>query len=98
MEVLEDLLRSNMKKTFLIETCSDVNYDGMVVDISIDNQRIAMINYDRGIDQLEIEILLSTDQLSKCVVPLKDFLEILEKARDIATQCAKEDEELRKKE
>ena len=97
MEVLEDLLRSNMKKTFLIETCSDINYDGMVVDVSVDNRRIAMINYDKGIDQLEIEILLSTDQLSKCVFPLKDFLEILEKAKDIAIQCAKEDEENRNK-
>lgn len=31
----------------------------MVVDITFDNQRIAMINYDKGIDNLEIEILPS---------------------------------------
>lgn len=82
-----------MKKTFLIETCSDLNYEGMVVDITFDNQRIAMINYDKGIDNLEIEILPSGDEPSECVFPLKDFLEILEKAKEIAIQCAKEDEE-----
>jgi hypothetical protein len=82
-----------MKKTFLIETCSDLNYEGMVVDITFDNQRIAMINYDKGIDNLEIEILPSEDEPSECVFPLKDFLEILEKAKEITIQCAKEDEE-----
>lgn len=84
-----------MKKTFLIETCSDLNYEGMVVDITFDNQRIAMINYDKGIDNLEIEILPFGEEQSKCVFPLKDFLEILEKAKEIAIQCAKEDEEKR---
>ena len=84
-----------MKKTFLIETCSDLNYEGMVVDITFDNQRIAMINYDKGIDNLEIEILPFEEEQSKCVFPLKNFLEILEKAKEIAIQCAKEDEKRR---
>lgn len=65
----------------------------MVVDISFDNQRIAMINYDKGMDNLEIEILPSKDEPSECVLSLKDFLEILEKAKTIAIKCAKEDEE-----
>jgi hypothetical protein len=51
-----------MKKKFLIETCSDLNYEGMVIDISFDSQRIAMINYDKGIDNMEIEILSSEDE------------------------------------
>ena len=82
-----------MKKTFLIEICSDLNFDGMVVDITFENQRIAMINYDKGIDCLEIEILPSENEASKYVFPLDDFLEILEKAKEIAIRCAKEDEE-----
>lgn len=85
-----------MKKTFIIETCSDLNYEGMVVDISFDNQRIATINYDKGINNLEIEILLSGDESSECVFPLKDFLIILEKAKEIAIQCTKEDAERKK--
>lgn len=83
-----------MKKKFLIETCSDLKYEGMVVDISFDNQRIATINYDKGIDNLEVELFSSEDGPSKCIFSLSDFLEILEKAKDIAIQCAKEDNEL----
>jgi len=65
----------------------------MVVDISFDNQRIAMINYDKGIDNMEIEVLSTEEGSSRCVFPLNVFLEILEKAKAIAVRCAKEDED-----
>ena len=52
-----------------------------------------MINYDNGIDNMEIEIISCEDESSRCLFPMKDFLEILEKAKAIAIQCAKEDEE-----
>lgn len=81
-----------MRKRFLIETCSNSNYEGMVVDISFNNQRIAMINYDKGIDNVEIGILSSGEESSGCAFPLKDFFNILEEAKQIAIRCAKEDE------
>ena len=31
-----------MKKTFLIEICSDLNFDGMVVDITFSEGRISI--------------------------------------------------------
>lgn len=63
----------------------------MVVDICFDDQTIAMINYDKSIDHLEIEILLQEDASSNLVFPLKDFLDVLERAKKLAIQCAEED-------
>jgi len=69
----------------------------MVVDISFDNQRIAMINYDKGIDNMEIEILSTGDESSRCVFPLISFFNSLEEAKAIAVRCAKKDAEMRLK-
>ena len=46
-----------------------------------------MINYDKGIDNMEIEILSTGDESSRCVFPLNVFFEILEKAKAIAVRC-----------
>jgi hypothetical protein len=81
-----------MSEKFSIEICSDLDYKGMVVDISYDMQNIASINYDKGIDNIEIEVLPNKGDGSRFIIPLDDFFNILEKAKKLAIKCAKEDE------
>ena len=74
---------------FSLEVCSDLDYKGMVIDISYNMQTIASINYDKGVDHLEIQMMPFGDQ--KATFPLKEFLEVLEKAKKLAIQCAQDD-------
>lgn len=80
-----------MNKQFSIDLISDLDFEGMVVEISFDNQLIAKLNYDKGIDNLEIELILHDEQINKLISPLNDFIISLEKAKKILIQCAKED-------
>ena len=68
-----------MNKKFSIEMCSDLDFEGMVIDIS----------YEKGIDNMEIEIRPILDKL---IFSLGDFFVALEKAKQLAIKCAKEDE------
>lgn len=81
-----------MNSRFLIEICSDVDFEGMVVDVSYDMQTIASINYDKGVNSMEIEIAPYSNGDKKTVFPLTDFLEVLERAKKIALRCAQEDQ------
>lgn len=92
MEVSEDLQKMAMSKGFHTKLCSDVDYEGMVIDIYFDDERISSLNYDKGIDNLEIEILWGTKDTPRRIFPLNEFFEILEKAKKLALKCAKEDE------
>jgi len=83
-----------MNKEFSIEMCGDLDFEGMVIDVTYNNETIASINYDKGIDNIEVEILPKSE---KFVFSLDDFFLILKKAEKLAIKCAKEDEELRKK-
>lgn len=69
--------------------CSDLDFEGMVIDICYDMEPIASINYDKGIDNMEIEMHPISEKL---IFPLDDFFLILEKAKQLAIKCAKEDE------
>ncbi len=82
-----------MNKRFIIEMCSDVEYEGMVIDIRFDNNAVARLNYEKGKDNIEI-VLESHDV--ELIFPLEDFLIALEKAKNLAIQCAEEDENMRK--
>jgi len=77
-----------MSKRFLIEMCSDRDFEGMAIYISYGVDLIAIVNYDKGIDNIEIII---QPGLEKLYFPLKDFFKILEKAKKLAIKCAKED-------
>lgn len=57
--------------------------------ISLNNLRLAVINCDKGIDNLQIEILPDSGVISECIFPLESFLEILEKAKAVVQQCIK---------
>ncbi|HPE84680.1 MAG TPA: hypothetical protein PLO43_00680 [Chlamydiales bacterium] len=74
---------------------SDVNLKGMLILVCHDDQLIAEVNYEKGIEKIEIEIIPSQEDLSDRIFSLKDFLKVLEEARQLAIKCAKEDEEMR---
>lgn len=78
------------KKGFGIKTLSDVSVEGMIVIVVYDDQDIAEINYEKGIDQLEIELV---HPVSHAKFPLDDFFKTLERAKEVALRCAKEDAE-----
>jgi len=83
-----------MNKEFSIEMCGDLDFEGMVIDVTYNKETVASINYEKGIDNIEIEI---PPKPEKFVFPLDDFFVALEKAKKLAIKCAKEDEEFRKK-
>lgn len=93
MEHLEDLLNMVINKGFCIKVCGDVDYEGMVIDISYNDQTMAMINYDKGIDKLEIEFTPFLEKVQGQMFLLDDFINALSDAKAIALQCAKEDSE-----
>jgi hypothetical protein len=63
----------------------------MVIDINYDSLTIASINYDKGIDNMEIEFPSFGNNTQKLTFPLQDFLNVLEKAKKLTIQCAEED-------
>lgn len=71
-----------MKDKFRLVICSDVDYEGMVVDICYGNEAIGILNQDRGVDNIEILLSSSTNE-DDVKFPLKDFQEILEKAKKV---------------
>ena len=79
-----------MKKKFSIELSSDLDFEGMVVDISYDMQPIASLNYEKGIEKIEIEMQPNARKLA---FPIEEFFHILHKAKELAVKCAKEDED-----
>jgi hypothetical protein len=87
----------NIDKKFHIKLCSDLDFEGMVVDICFGDQEVAMLNYDKGINNIEIQLPLQNKESQSLIFPLQDFLNALEKAKKLVIQCAKEDE-LREKE
>lgn len=91
MEASEDLLSNDMNEKFSIEMCGDLDFNGMVIDISYNMTNIASVNYEKGIDNIEIEILPFGDNTQKLIFPLQGFLNALEKAKRLAKQCAEED-------
>jgi hypothetical protein len=88
-EVLGGLLKNDKK--FSIQLCSDLDYEGMVVDLCYDAEIIASINYDKGIDRMEVEFFRFGKADHEVKFPLKDFLETLDEAKKLALQCAEED-------
>lgn len=79
-----------IKNEFTIEVLGDVDYEGMIIMVNYGTRNIAEINYENGIDKLEIKLTKCPSEVS---FPLDVFFDILEKAKEIAKKCAKEDAE-----
>lgn len=95
---LEGLLRSSMNDEFIIEVCGDLDFEGMTIQLTYNMQLVAMVNYDKGIDKIEIELFPDYEEVKASRVPFNGFLEVLEKAKKIAIRCEKEDTEIKKME
>ncbi|WP_414624002.1 hypothetical protein [Calothrix sp. CCY 0018] len=64
---------------------SDLNYEGMTVEIQYKGQQVAQINKEKGVEEMEIDIYsqyVHPDFLSELKFPLNDFLEAVDKARE----------------
>lgn len=69
---------------FEIIRFSDLTYEEITMEIQYQGEQIAQINKDKGIDQLEIEIL--TDYIKSNFVPkfmLSDFLVAINEAQKL---------------
>lgn len=64
-------------KDFEILRFSDVEYEGMTVEVSWDGEPVAQLNMDQGAAAIEIRLLSSSD----VSFALSDFLEAVEIAR-----------------
>lgn len=97
MELSEDLLSMVINKGFCTKILGDIDLEGMAILICYDDQIIAEINYEKGIENMEIEIVSSQEGCPRRILSLDDFFRILEEAKQLAIKCAKEDEERRNK-
>lgn len=91
MELSEGLLSMVMNKGFCAKILGDVDLEGMVILVCYDDHIIAEINYEKGIDNMEIEIVSPLEEFPKQVFSLDDFFKILEEAKQLAIKCSKED-------
>ena len=80
-----------MSDDFTIELSSNLDYDGMVVYISVHEQEIAILNYDKGIEDVEVKFLPIYTKTKTLSVSLDKLLEALKKAKAILKKCAEED-------
>lgn len=66
---------------------SDLSYEEITVEIQYQGEQIAQINKDKGIDQLEIEILTDyTKSDFSAKFELRDFLHALHEAQKLIKQ------------
>ncbi len=65
---------------FKIRICSDLDHEEIVADVCWDNQTLATINQDKGLENLEIELFSPQDQES-WVVPFEKMIEIFCEAK-----------------
>ena len=86
-----DLLRSNMNNKFSLEVVGDVDLEGMAIDVCYNDLAIASVNYENGIENIEIEIFSSHGEILGKHFNLQDFINILEKAKKLSIQCYEED-------
>ena len=65
---------------FLLELCSDVDFEEMVADISYNGRTVGCITQDSGVDKMEIEFFFTKDtQVRK--FQLEGFEKILKFAK-----------------
>ena len=68
----------------------------MVVDVSVDKQELAILNYERGEENIEIEWLPLSPGQDKLSLPLDELIIVLQRAKEILLKCAEEDETRKK--
>jgi hypothetical protein len=81
-----------MNNNFRIRICSDLDYEEMVADICFKNNTIAIVSQEKGIDNMEIEILITNDALNR-KFPLDEFIEVVAMAKKCLIEMQKLPEE-----
>ncbi len=64
-ELLGGLLNMVINKGFCTKILGDLDFEGMVILVCYDDQIVAEINYEKGIDYMEIENCFLNRRLSK---------------------------------
>jgi len=80
-----------MNKKIKVELSSNLKYENMVVYISLGNIELALLNYEKGVDSIEIELLPLPSGYEKPELLLKEFIIALERGKEILIRCAEED-------
>ena len=78
-----------MNSLFLVELCSDLDYEEMVADVSYGNQILAIIDQEKGIDQMEIEIFMPDSNAKSWKLPLDEFIKTLHFAKKTLEEMQK---------
>lgn len=79
----------NFNKCFKIRICSDLDYEGMVVDVVYKDVTFASLNQDKGVKNIEITIYPS-QIVEYWKFSYKEFMDILEEAKKTLIQINKE--------
>lgn len=74
-----------MNDEFSLEICSDLDYEGMTVDISYLNDLIASLNQDKGSENIEIKLYSPKDK-EHWNFSYEEFMLILKKAKELLIQ------------
>lgn len=82
-----------MNSRFSIDLVGDLDLEGMAIEINFDNQTIARLDYEKGVENIEIEFYATSNSGEVMKFSLLDFLTVVEKAKKLVIKCAKEDEE-----
>lgn len=72
-----------MGDDFRIRLCSDLDYEGMVVDVCWGNDTVAMLTHEDASSAIQITILFSPDAPSTWKFPLDKFVETIQAAKKI---------------
>ncbi|MDB6081218.1 MAG: hypothetical protein JWO53_490 [Chlamydiia bacterium] len=81
-----------MENDFEIELCSDLDYEEMVVDISWDNEAVAMVTQEKGIDNMEIEIFARDKLGTSWSFPVDKFIQAVQQAKNFLIKMQKIDD------
>jgi hypothetical protein len=75
-------------KGFIIEISSDLDYEEMVANILYDEETVAIVSQENGLENLEIEIFKSFDSKSWHFL-VEDFLKAILLSKKLLTEKKK---------
>jgi hypothetical protein len=86
---LKVLLSGDMNKKFRVELSSDLEYEEMVVYVSWNQHPFAVLNYEKGIESMELELLPLPKGESSLAIPFEDCMEVFQFAKETLIQSQK---------
>jgi hypothetical protein len=83
--------KMNCIKQFKYRICSDLDYEGMVVDVVYNGEILAILNMDKGSNNIEIKVFEPVKEYWE--FKLDDFMETLQKAKKLLIEVNEKPEE-----